>query len=708
MPQGADYIFCLQDKNFNFYRVESNGSVSLTAQPYFLVFSPDGWNNIAIQNVRNKVYKSIDRTVSIPLGYVEDGARILKHVFYTKGLGESVYLSIASQQLDYTAGVGYGYWYKQIYRGEVDWNTFDHNGPKVTCTTLEDGLPKYLKANDKTVYEYPMNVPEAVNIKMDGIILHEKAQYLAIDDIDIHAGFTTVLPISFILNEGDHTGIDLTTSELYALMPGDLIQNAIIVNHVMQNTGQNSIDIRVFGVANIGVSTVIASNYTFGFKWTIINSIGGIVSTGDWITGIANVPPGTTYNRAYDFNITLPKGCYFGFYTISTLTGTDATFKFLPDSFMYMTFETVHPTSFIRGLRPQYVFNNLIKSVTDNNYTAVASTYLDVNKTKVLTCGNAIRGLDDAVMKISLEKFFKFWDSIDSVGLIDRSTTVDIGAEVDLIDNIDVIDVAEPAYNSFKISVTKDLLINEVEIGFPEIRNDVGQLNGNQEFNTKFLFSTNTTSSTGKLDKVSPIKCSCYEIEKIRITTYQKNTTDYKNDNDLYSIHITDTLIPAAGTTPDHYELDRTLNSFVTAGLVEPGTVYNLIFSPARSMQRNGAHLHSRYYKGDSSYLYFRSADKNSLLVCNGIIEKADINIGDLDAAFAMPIEIEMEIPTNDTMIDMLNLNPLQVFRFPFQGNFYTGILESVAVASSSKKSQQITIRSTATNDLTKLIEYNG
>ena len=42
-----------------------------------------------------------------------------------------------------------------------------------------------------------------------------------------------------------------------------------------------------------------------------------------------------------------------------------------------------------------------------------------------------------------------------------------------------------PALSSFKCSVAKELLFNEIEVGFPELSNEVGIINGKQEFNSK-------------------------------------------------------------------------------------------------------------------------------------------------------------------------------------------------------------------------------
>lgn len=195
MTQGATYIFCIQDEDYNFYKVVG-GVVSLSAQPYFLDFSPAGWDDIAIKNGLNKRYWGIDRSVSIPLAYVRDAADILKNIDYKKGCYEQVYLLIGEQQLLFKPGIEYGFWYEQLFRGEIDLSAIIHSDERVTAPTLEDGLPKYLKANENTTEEIPE--PD-IKVKMDGIVLQNKVENFVGDGFDPDINY----------NIGNHL-IDLT------------------------------------------------------------------------------------------------------------------------------------------------------------------------------------------------------------------------------------------------------------------------------------------------------------------------------------------------------------------------------------------------------------------------------------------------------------------------------------------------------------------
>ncbi len=713
--QGQDYIFFLQAKDRSFWQIDTDGMVTKSNKAYPLVFSPDGWNDISIQNIRNKKYWGIDRSVSIPLSYVGDGATIIKSIMLKYGIEESVYLIIAKQELHYVPGVDYGYWYKQIYRGEVDLSTYSHAGAKVNCTTLEDGLAKYLKANEGTVYELPMNVPEAINVKMDGIKLLNKV------DTFISNGF----------NQGNDPNFDIGNHTL---------ETQIIQEDAPFVGGKKATKRVKYGGNNV---ELLASD-----EWLLDSTIDGVIDFSYKIDFtlyqidtpnpaqffrivVASVPPnGFVTNRFIIFesrnevgalnrsylvegtaSINILKGEKLFLYGFSTIDGAGGartlivTYNSTSDNYFNYSYKYIHPTTFVKAFRPQYLFEKLINKVTEGAYTAAVSAYFNKYKQLVITCGNSLRGLPNTNMKISFNDFFQFWDSIDSVGLIDLINKIDFGEKKDLVDTVNYIDLSEPT--NFRVNVAKDYLINEIEIGYPEISNEIGVLNGNEEFNCKFLFSVGTTKSPQKLDKISKIKASCYEIEKIRITTENKDSTDYKSDNTLFALHVSQfgspTLDPTFG---EIYELDRTLNTSVT-GLVEYSTVFNIFLSPKRNLLRNGDYISSSMYLANTLVFDYKSSDKNNKMVANGVVEKDPISVAAIGTKFFLPILFDFDVPAPNNLIDLLNLNPLQVFRFHFDGNYYFGILQKVSIAPSSRKEQSYQLLS-INQDLTKLIDYYG
>lgn len=708
--QNSEYIFSIQNKDHAFWQPDNSGGITISNKPYFLDFAPAGWENIEIVNIRNKKYFGVDRSVSIPLQYVKDGAQIIKHILYNLGIEETVYLTIAKQEIDYTPGESYGFWFKQIYRGEIDLSTFIHNGATVTCTTLEDGLPKFLRANENTVYELPMDVPDAIRVKMDGIRLHEKLNFGLSDGVNYVDG-RYIPSFSFLNNEGNSTGI-IYLSQTYEQVSGtagaDNTYVATSGNFFFQNQNSFPVTINISGAVKFISNrndTLPASSTSLKIKSDKSNGFGGTVEV--FIFSMAPVE-GVANSVTVDVTLTVdPQEKLFMFGVTGSVNSTLYNFEYLPDSLLNVSFITRQKTTYIRGLKPQYIFEQLVNRVTEGKFTAAVSNYFATHSNIIFTCGNSIRGLDDAVMKISFSDFFQFWDCFDSVGMTEKDGKVNIDKKQQLIDRTNVIQLQPPGAGTFKISIAKDYLFNELEIGYPEIRNEVGLLNGNEEFNCKFLFSTGATKSPAKLDKVSKVKASCYEIELIRVTTFAKETTDNKADNDLFVLHVDNTLQPAVDVIPAHYQLDRVLNA-TASGLVEALTVFNLFLSPKRNLLRNGEFIRSSLFLSDGKILAYKSSDKNNKVVCNGVTEKADVSVGSLGSKFFYPVLLDGNFPAPDNLISLLDLNPLQVFGFSVDGNYYEGVLNKVSISPASRKDQAYQFYSVQDNDLSKLEFYYG
>jgi hypothetical protein len=250
---------------------------------------------------------------------------------------------------------------------------------------------------------------------------------------------------------------------------------------------------------------------------------------------------------------------------------------------------------------------------------------------------------------------------------------------------------------------------NHIDIGYEEIKSDIGALNGRQEFNSRTSWSTGTAGHPGNIEKVSKIKASCYEQEKIRTTVAPKETTDNKSDNDIFANWCDPVLQAATDTVPAHYLLDRSLNSTVlnlTASAAE--TVWNLRLSPKRMLLNNGAFLRSSRWKCDSQILKFTSADRNSKMVCGGIVENEDIQLGAMASPFFLILIYSIEVPAPNDLISLIDLNPLQVYGFTIGGNNYKGIANKISISPSDNKAQVYQLLALPASNFTDLINYIG
>lgn len=829
--QGHDFVYLFTDRpdvNPLFWGVGDNGKAKLSAKPYLLEFSPEGWLDVAIQNVRNRLYWGIDRSVTIPFSHIEDGAKILKTIFYRYGPEKPVYLKICRQVLDfepnpngvlefitggapfvanttsagkitgipgstvfvrfffplpiigdtltgnfdafnflidytstpptytltipasgvinfsitYTQGAGstgsadmqlvnlngnvigsYGFWYKQIYCGQVNGPDFDHDGPKVTVSTLEDGLPKYLKANENTTIELAMNVPEAVYWKADGILLKETANFIDLNGVDISMSFygdEFFGGALYINSDGKSTGMIFRSEDIEAsggsFSWDDKLRSLNYLGTAFGNPAAPIIA-TVKGTLEF-VCTGMNALPAYAAKFRLLRSNQLIGNQNDYlIYSTAAMVVGQTYTHDYEIDVPLQEGeklfregAFFG------SSGSDVSIAFTENSKFTVSYSNKYQTTYIRALRPQYVLDKLLRATTDNVYGAdpgdgITNYFGTSNYYNMpLTCGNAIRGFDDAVMKINFTNFFKHHNAFDAVGIMDmRNGLVRFDRKKNLIDFTKSISLG--SVWKLKTSLDKSFAFNELATGYPEVKNESGVLTGNDAFNCLWGWSLGTTLSPAKLDKSSPFKTDCYEMENIRIATSGKTSNDFKDDNDIYLIHILNTLIPAAGDIPAHYELDRSLNAFIT-GVTEPLSAFNFEFSQKRCIYRNGDFFRSSLFRGDNMTIGYRTCDKNNKVVttigANVIEEKADVNIGSLAAPFFFPVLIQFNCLPGFDLLELLDSDPLQLFDWDFYGTNYKGIMIKASLAPGSNQDQVYQMLSTADNDLEQLIDYYG
>lgn len=704
--QGKDFIYFLFDENNNSY-YQYGDTVLLSASPKPLEFTPEGWKKIQIQNQRNATYFAIDRSFTVPLEYVKDGCQILKYIYYNFGVEAKVFMVVCEQQLFFDA-THYGFYYKLLYRGEIDLANFKHDGVKVTVNIMEGGIVKYIKAYENTKYEIPVDVSEAVDVYMDGIELVQSTTFI-INNGNLNndlGGHTIDLEL---LNVEAISSLGATSQERKK------IGNAI---DVLWNSGER------FLITNSNLVTVTI-NWDFNLFVKLAPGVGAIFGTSIFLqlhvlenSSTRYSIPGTSngvnidskgggdpillYNRTHNFKgsitFTAPANARFVLY-MSASTNRDFTyFTYDNDGEIKASYTYTHPASTIKALRPFYVFQQLISKVSNGQYTVQSDYLQNIRPDVVITCGDAIRGLDGAVIKTSLRDFFTSYNSHFGLGMGMFGNILRLEQKSFWVQYTDVINLGE--VSKMKVSPANDLLINNIKIGTPEQKYD--DVNGKQEFNTTAEYSAPITRVAKDLNLVSVYRADCYGIEFTRLNLDGKDTTDNESDNDVFLIHIED--VPQGDGL---YHLDRSLNAGAT-GLLSPATVFNLYLTPARALARNGDYIRSLFYKLDSRYLTFQTSDKNDAVVAGGVTESADVQIASLSAALFSCNYLEFETKVPVDMLDLLNANPLKAFAGTWAGFSFVGIPDKVATQPGDNGAQTYKLLASPTTDLTTLVNIDG
>lgn len=696
--QGKDFIYFLFDENNNSY-YQYGDTVLLSGSLKPLEFTPDGWKKIQIQNQRNQTYFAVDRSFTVPLDYVKDGAQILKHIYYNFGVEAKVYMSICEQRLYFDA-THYGFYYTLLYKGEIDLANFKHDSTKVTVNIMEGGMVKFIKAYENTKYEIPINVPDAVDVLLDGIDLKQSTSYL--------------------LNNGDLNNdlgghiIDLE------LLNTEAIQSLGALTEDRVKTGNSASALwnaNSYFLLSSSSGTTITINWDFNVFLQLAGGVGGVNPTNITLqmcivesnSSTNNIPlqtlgvhdPILLYNHKHHFigsaTISVPANRRALLYMTSNQNRDFTYFTYDNDGEFSISYTYTHHSTTIKALRPLYVFQQLISKMSNGQYTP-QSSFLQSIQDVVVTCGDAIRGIDSAVIKTSLRDFFTSYNSDFGIGMGMMGNTLRLEEKGFWVQYTDFIDLGE--VSKMKVSPATDLLINNIKIGTPN--QDYDDVNGKQEFNTTHEYSAPITRVAKELNLISVYRKDCYGIEFTRLNLDGKTTTDNDSDNDVFMIHIEDN--PRGDGL---YHLDRSLNAGTT-GLLTPSTVFNLFLTPLRALYRNGNYLRSLFYKLDSKFLTFQTTDKNDKVVSNGYIENANIQIVSLGPALfsCNYLEFETKVPLN--YLELLNANPLKAFAGTWAGFAFIGIPDKVSVQPGDNGSQTFKLLASPNTDLTQLITIDG
>lgn len=682
--QGKDFIVFLFDENNNsYYQYGDTVLTSASLKP--LEFTPDGWKKIQIQNQRNQTYFALDRSFTVPLDWVKDGAQIVKYVYTNFGAEKKVYMAICEQRLFFDA-TEYGFYYALLYRGELDLSNYVHDGPKVTCNIMEGGLPKLIKAYENTKYEIPVDVPDAVNILMDGIELRSAASYSVVEGQITGVGLPNhYIPIIFYNSEGTNVGIIYDSQTITETDP-----------RIIRNETGGPITFPLSGVIRFSIEYAANKYQMLIVKKKEDNSFEVLFDSGQ--ISVAN---NVIYDIPFSINVTLQNNEQIFFRGRDLANVSPANLPNLKMTYYETDFSINFVTRFrdtlVKALRPLYVFEQLISKITDGAYVP-QSTFLQQYRDIVLTCGDAIRGLPGSVIKTSLRDFFTSFNSDFGIGMGMMGATLRLEQKAFWVQYADIIDLGE--VSKMKVSPATDLLVNNIKIGSPNQEYD--DVNGKQEFNTTQERSAPITRVARDLNLVSVYRKDSYGIEFTRINLGGKTTTDDKGDNDVFMIHIEGSIQPDGS-----YRLDRSLNAGAT-GLISPSSVFNLFLTPARALRRNGDYIRSLFYKLDSKYLTFQTSDKNDNVVAGGITENADIQISSLAAPLfsANYLEFETKVPYN--LFDLLNAAPLKAFAGTWAGFSFVGIPVKVSVAPGENAAQTFQLLASPATDLTQLITIDG
>lgn len=716
MTQGPETIYFLKNGKTGNYLTLINGIVMETANPTPLLYAPEGWDTVSIQNVRNVRFFALDRSFTVPLNFVEDGGKLLKHFAYKFGSEERIQLIIGQQRIHIDPNE-YGFYYTMLYPGEIDFSNFMHTGPRVTVNIMEGGLAKLIKSRENVVYEIPTDVPERELMKMTGIKLFQKTQYIVTNGALVNDLGGSSLAMTVVASEAI-TSIGAVSQERIKSNngPGALFEtdNYFLLTGSQPTTITIDFDFKVLMRLSFGTAPLNPTNAVLNLHQ--INNDTGAELVPIPVYKVPTTDPVFLYNNKHTIKgavtLTVPANTRLVFY-LSTGPGANRNFTFFTydnDGSISVQYDYVHRDTYIRVLPAIYVLQQLVNKMTDGAYT-VRSEVMNKYREIKLASGDNIRGIRPAPIKTSFNAWFNSLNVVLCLGVRISLSEMLVETKESFVDYSSYVDLGECA--SLKVSFAPDYMYSSIKIGYPE--QNYSDVNGRQEFNNTSQFTTPITRVNKELNLVSDYRADCYGIEFLRINLEGKTTTDSASDNEVFMIHATIDPVGYRGNPGDPddsvviYGLNRGLNQYVT-GLLTPETVFNVWFSPKHCLYRQGRFIRSCFYRMDQYNLKFQTTDKNAMLeirtpLSRPIIEREDEPIALLGPRLFQPVVLEFDTPVPHDLMEILYNNPLQAFQTRYLGLVLEGLPNKIGLNPETSASQIVQLLAGAETNLEPLIE---
>ncbi len=534
------FIFFIIDIDGKSYSV-INGIVSATNLPKQLLHAPDGNQEIAIGWERSPVYDGNIRNFSLPLGFVMDGATILRHFFYTYNLDIRRFLLVKRLTYENTTTT-YKEYYKQLYKGELDFSTSndDQGEFRFNINIMEGGLQKQLKANEGTDYELPFD-GDAKNLLMDGMYIKGLFRWTL--------PAATILPDKYLgmfLLPNDNPIPGLAVFEIFQSEAA--VPDSNTTEYFAQFT-QDIPDVHFTGL-------IVSMDYLFDdieIRLIVFNTFTDAVRLD---VNLTPVIPVEGSNLVIDETLDLLAGDRL----FLKMDISSPNFVIFEESTFNLEAKSKPLDSTIKGFTLADVGRKLVEKMT-GSADNFESDYLDgINI--LLTSGDGVRGITNASVKTSWRNWYKAVDTYAKTQMTIIDNKIKIFAKETAYDSTQTPIALGEEIKNFKCTDATDQRATSIKVGHME--QQVDDTNGKFDFNGWMVFTTPIKAIADKqYDLQSPYKASPYEIEQTRANYEGKTTTDKDTDNNIFAI----------AAVPDVYsDSFDTLGSFFADGMpLAPG-----------------------------------------------------------------------------------------------------------------------------------------
>lgn len=662
----------VQPKRFR-YTLEVPG-----VQTYTIGNAPKGWLTETEVEFKRTDRKGLERSVAVPLTFTFGAARLLRQQFYLYGANANVFFKVEKRKDDWS--------YQESYYGKLDFSTVDDSDIEFTINATEADISVKIKAFQNVKYEIPVTGDGSLLVQLTPLKLTEAADLLFTQsEEDQQPGYTALTVVN---NEQKATlasvkdaGYLSTTTPNFSI-DGDWFYQA---------NANTALKVTISDLRGL-IQAFSGSNNRFRLQLVKNN---GTVLANLIDRTLNNTGENFAVDTEYNFNLVAGERVFLyqridG--SLNSITGYNYT-----SGQISMSYQTSSEPSLCYALRPLELFKRLVNKMNGGFDYPVQSFLLSKYRQLTISCGDAIRGIDGAKIKISFSDFFKSIDAVLCAGCAVENGAVTIEARQSYYRNNEALVLSDA--KDVHISPATDLMFNRIKGGYPDQNYD--ELNGKLEVNSEVNYVIDITQPDKEYDIQSVIRADAYGIEFLRINLEGKKTTDSDSDNDTFFLWVNPSSEPLG-----FYKVEP---SQALTGV--DATYYNWMITPKRNLLRHGAWIRSVFYGNDGYQIRIASAAKNTAVTSLAtfedeppfVSESEPINIGDLAAPYFAPFYVDLSTNLPHDFWQFVSNTVYGYSTFNFRGNTFTGYHQEISIDLGQNSERDFKLLLTANNNILKL-----
>lgn len=399
------WLYFILDANNRSLYVDSNGAVQRSSLPAPLKQHPSGWKEIQISFGTNYKYWNLQRSYTVPMFFVGDGADICRWAVYQgKGYEEELYIVIL--KLDEDSGI-----HMLEYSGRLDFGKHQDEPRKgITVNSIEGGVLTELITGDGVDQEIPLDpvyTPGTKSINFDGVNLYDRVRYSLINlnvpkptDFD-HRTTAYTLPVVYVSNEGDSVGIIWGSQRYEEVSSSSAFTNSSIYPYTSSSgnylfSSAIALSVHITGTIRFYINQAGgALSVHIGFHTSTNTGTGGNgypILGGTLGTGGAYIVYNSPQEVLINVDIVIPLLADEKLFLIAIINSNSISAQsidwFTTD--LFLEYQSKVPPTTAYGLPILETGQQIISRLTEGKYT-MDSVYFRANKDIVFTSTNALQ-----------------------------------------------------------------------------------------------------------------------------------------------------------------------------------------------------------------------------------------------------------------------------------------------------------------------------